>query len=67
MINLTVNGEPHEIHGASTLAELLHLLNVPPENLVVELNEEVLQHENYENTVLKEGDQIELVRMVGGG
>jgi len=66
-MKLTVNGETHLVDGASTLDELLTLLNVTRQNLVVELNGEVVNVDRYAATKLTDGDQLELVRFVGGG
>jgi thiamine biosynthesis protein ThiS len=66
-MKLTVNGETHLVDGASTLDELLSLLNVTRRNLVVELNGEVVAAERFAATTLNDGDQLELVRFVGGG
>ncbi len=66
-MKLIVNGETHLVDGADTLDALLQLLNVTRQNLVVELNGEVIAPQLYEQTVLHEGDQLELVRFVGGG
>ncbi len=35
--------------------------------VVVELNLSILQKEDWEHTVLKEGDRIEIIGFVGGG
>lgn len=67
MPRLTVNGEPHEVTGVRTVAELLEVMDVSRSNLVVEFNGNVLQPEEYDATVLAEGDALELVRFVGGG
>ena len=67
MIRLTVNGEAHEISGARTLDELLVLLDVPLANLVVERNGAVIAADELAQTPIADGDEIELVRFVGGG
>jgi thiamine biosynthesis protein ThiS len=66
-MKLSVNGETHIVDGADTLGSLLLLLNVSLQNLVVELNGEVAPPDKYDETQIKDGDQLELVRLVGGG
>lgn len=66
-MRLTVNGEINELSGLVTLGELLSAMNVSTEKLAVELNGEILNPKQYETTKLTEGDQLELVRFVGGG
>jgi len=65
-MQLTINGEPHEVR-AATVFELLRELGLPPAATVVERNLEIVDHHAYGATVLTEGDVLELVRMVGGG
>ena len=35
--------------------------------VVVELNEEIIKRENYDTTVLKDGDVVEILHFMGGG
>lgn len=37
------------------------------QSIAVELNEYILPKKDYENTVLKDGDTVEVVNFVGGG
>jgi sulfur carrier protein len=67
MIRISINGEAHEISGARTLDELLTLIDVPLANLVVERNGEVIAADRLAQTPIADGDEIELVRFVGGG
>jgi thiamine biosynthesis protein ThiS len=65
-MQLTVNGEPHDVK-ASTVRELLEEFGLPPTATIVERNREIVDHQSYDATLLAEGDVLELVRMVGGG
>jgi len=62
-----VNGEIHEATGIATVGELLDVMLIDRGQLVVEINGEVLQPEKYDATTLADGDELELVRFVGGG
>ena len=66
-MQVTVNGEPRELADGSTAAQLLELLKIAPERVVVELNLAILKRAQLAATVLKEGDQVEIVHFVGGG
>jgi sulfur carrier protein len=69
-MNLKVNGKPAAIDGKDTLniTKLLAELKVEtPEYVTVELNGEVLERENFENTLLKDGDEVEFLYFMGGG
>ena len=57
MIKITVDGERREILENTTVEELLSIENVEmPEYVSVSVNEEFVQHKDFGNTVLKDGD-----------
>ncbi len=66
-MELTVNGETRTVQEGMTVAQLLESLMVQPERVVVEVNLNILKRAQLPYTVLKEGDQVEIVRFVGGG
>lgn len=69
-MNLTVNGKPAAIDGKETLnvTSLLDELKVAqPEYVTVELNGEILERENFDATLVKEGDSVEFLYFMGGG
>jgi sulfur carrier protein len=67
MIHITVNGKGVEIESAMTIEQLLDTVDVPPNYLAVELNADVVPREEYGNTTVKSGDDVEVVTLVGGG
>ncbi len=66
-MRVEVNGEPREVAAETTLARLVEHLALAPERLAVELNREVVRRKDWPQTVLKEGDRVEIVHFVGGG
>jgi len=64
---LRVNGKPPEDYAASTAAELLTALNLPRERVAMMLNDQVIRRADLETTPLTDGDNIEVITMVGGG
>jgi thiamine biosynthesis protein ThiS len=66
-LRITVNGEQREVPGPSTVADLLRHLDLDPRTVVVELNRKIIRRPRLEETVLAEGDAVELVHFVGGG
>jgi sulfur carrier protein len=66
-MNISVNGEPRNIASASTIATLLAELAVTQPHVAVELNLEVVPRAQHRETVLREGDRLEVVTLVGGG
>ena len=66
-MNVMVNGEPRSLPGGITATQLLEVLNVVPERVVVEVNLRILKRAELQDTLLQEGDQVEIVQFVGGG
>ena len=66
-MNITVNGIIKDSEPARRLQEFLSSLFASCDGIIVELNEEIVKRENWQETVLKDGDRIELIQMVGGG
>jgi thiamine biosynthesis protein ThiS len=62
-----INGEPRNLTGALSLAELITQLDLPAARIAVELNREVVRRADWSGTMLKESDRIEIVHFVGGG
>jgi sulfur carrier protein len=65
-MNIVVNGEPMSIESLSVQG-LLERLNIDPRRVAVELNIDILPKPDYETTMLKDGDSLEIVHFVGGG
>ena len=67
MAELMVNGVTQSVPDGTTVTQLLNTLQIAPERVVVELNLAILKRAELGNTVLKDGDQVEVVHFVGGG
>lgn len=68
MISITVSGERRKVKERTTVAELLTIENVEmPEYVSVSVNENFVQHKNFEEYVLKDGDEVEFLYYMGGG
>lgn len=61
-----INGESLDIAGR-TLSEYLAQTNYDLRRIVVERNESIVPKAQYDETVLADGDSIEIVSFVGGG
>jgi len=66
-ISLTLNGKPHALAGETSVAGLLETLGIDRRLVAVAHNGDVVTRARYEETILHDGDQVEVVRMVGGG
>ena len=67
MITLQVNGKQVELERATPLLAYIEKLGVDPRAVAVEHNGTILERAAYETVSLKDGDTVEIVRMVGGG
>ena len=65
-MTIHVNGQPKEIADGTTVAQLIAQHNLTPDKVAVELNRRLIRAEKYE-TILKAGDEVEIVTFVGGG
>ncbi|MBP5362905.1 MAG: sulfur carrier protein ThiS [Ruminococcus sp.] len=63
---LTINGREYDLNG-KTVSEALAELGYGEQRVAVELNESIVPKDQYNSTVLYEGDHLEVVRFVGGG
>ena len=61
-----VNGVELEIAGKA-VAEYIATTNYDPKRIAVERNGEIVFRSQYDVTVLKDGDCLEVVSFVGGG
>ena len=67
MIQLTVNGKRRDVEQPASLQALLEQIGVDPRIVAVERNGEIVRRTRFGETPIAEGDQLEIVRMVGGG
>lgn len=66
-IALQINGEDCQCNPNLTMIELLEYLNMNPRLVAVEYNGEILHRQFWQGTIIKEGDRLEIVTIVGGG
>jgi sulfur carrier protein len=66
-MHIQVNGQPREIADGATVAALLAELKVAQPQVAVELNLEVVPRARHAQTLLHDGDRLEVVTLVGGG
>ena len=61
-----VNGRELDIAG-KTVSEYLATTNYDPKRIAVERNGDIVFNSQYDVTILKDGDRLEIVGFVGGG
>ncbi|MBO4620787.1 MAG: sulfur carrier protein ThiS [Victivallales bacterium] len=64
---LTINGQDARDFVGKSLAEYLAMQGFEVTRLAVERNGEIVPKAQYAQTILQDGDAIEIVRFVGGG
>jgi sulfur carrier protein len=66
-MQIEINGQPREVPPDTTIAALLRELDVAQPHVAVEVNLEVVPRARHAETVLRAGDRLEVVTLVGGG
>jgi thiamine biosynthesis protein ThiS len=66
-LQITLNGDAHEVAGPLTVTALLAQLQIDARRVAVEHNLVVLKRETFEKTIIRDGDEVEIVNFVGGG
>ena len=69
-MKIKINGKEKNIeldNDEALLSSTLKLLGYRPNTIVVELNDLIINSLKWENVILKEGDRLEIVSIVGGG
>jgi sulfur carrier protein len=66
-MQVLLNGTPHALNRALTVAELIDSLYTGARRFAVERNGEIVPRSRHSEVQLAEGDRIEIVVAVGGG
>ena len=66
-MRITLNGEPYELDEPLSVAELLAKLTIDARRVAVEHNLAILKRQLFADTIIHDGDRIEIVNFVGGG
>ena len=66
-MKMLVNGESYRFDAGLTIGQLLKQLDLQPDRVVLELNQNILKITDNINTELCEKDKLEIIQFVGGG
>lgn len=66
-MEISINGEKRSLGSGTTVLGLLKDIYSVPDSVAVELNLQIIDRKDFSQTVLKEGDRLEIIRFVGGG
>ncbi|MDO8603728.1 MAG: cysteine synthase A [Candidatus Omnitrophota bacterium] len=67
MPSIYLNGKKEELEPGVTIARLLEVKKIKPEAVTVELNEKIIDKNEYPTVTLNSGDRLEFVYYMGGG
>ena len=66
-MNVTVNGEAHDVPAGLTVAGLLRQLGIAADRVAIERNLAILPRARWDDTTVESDDRYEIVHLVGGG
>ena len=66
-MQIVLNGEPKSLDDVLSLQQLLDQLQIPAGRVACEVNLKIIRRAFYPETLLKEGDAIEIIQAIGGG
>jgi thiamine biosynthesis protein ThiS len=66
-LQIRINGEHRRVEQGLTIAELVRELGFDPARVAVERNLEVVPRSTLTEVSVEDGDDYEIVRLVGGG
>lgn len=66
-MKIRVNGQARDVEDGVTVKGLLAALDIKPQGIAIDINREIVPKSRFEETLIKEDDVIEIVRMTGGG
>jgi sulfur carrier protein len=66
-VQVKLNGEPRELPDDSTIAQAVAELTTAPAGVAAAVNGDVVPRGSWDATLLRDGDQVEVVTAVQGG
>ena len=66
-MKIQLNGQQREFEAPISLSQLVAQLGMKEDRVAVELNRDIAPREQWPQTLLSEGDHLEIVHFVGGG
>jgi sulfur carrier protein len=66
-MQIQLNGESRMMTSEGTVADLLRELEIRSDRVAVEINLEIVDRQEFDRRVLREGDRVEVISFIGGG
>jgi sulfur carrier protein len=65
--SIILNGDEYPLSADTPLITLLERLNMRRGRVAVEINREIVPKADYDATIVRVGDHVEIINFVGGG
>ncbi len=66
-MQIIINGEAKDVSPDQSLHDIIESLGLNPKAVVAQVNSNILERKTYQEVLLTEGDNLELIQFVGGG
>ena len=67
MTEIILNGAPHHVVPGATLADLVEALSLANQAVALAVNRNVVPRQQWRERGMQPGDQVDVVRAIGGG
>ncbi len=67
MIEIELNGAPHQVAPNQNLSDLIASLALPNQAMAVAVNRQVVPRQAWSQRLLQATDKVDIVRAIGGG
>jgi sulfur carrier protein len=67
MTEIILNGAPHQVASGATLADLIEALSLANQAVALAVNRHVVPRPQWRERGMQPGDQVDVVRAIGGG
>ena len=65
-MQIHLNGEAYSLDRVLSLADLVEILGLTGKRLAIELNLDIVPRSQHTETLLSDGDRVEIVHAIGG-
>ena len=66
-MQIQINGKQEQVESDTTIKSLLEKKEINPNVVACELNLKIIKRSQLSDVLLKEGDELEVIQMIGGG
>ncbi len=67
MNTVAINGKNIEISADKNLTQLLDIIDIKGDNIIIEMDGEIILKQDFDNTLIGNAKNIEVIKFVGGG